>query len=215
MAYIDSELNKRRLNAMSSAAAGGSGVLSTSGPDSGSTDTAKAAKPVERQPATLGKILEVDLGNEARDRNVVRTEQARRRLDGEDVEDESVTEGKTKKIRIGRDGKPWRGRKRRTSEDIRRDQLVEEVLRENRRMFLPYVVHRIGCILIFLYLQSRFMKSLNSLRFLRKVTGKQMTALQKHSGANSWMLCRNASGRNQRHRRLQEVPEERKRKSFF
>jgi hypothetical protein len=155
MAYIDSELNKRRLNAMSPAAAGGSGMVNNSGPDSSSTDTAKAAKPVERQPATLGKILEVDLGNEARDRNVVRTEQARRRLDGEDVEDESATEGKTKKVRLGRDGKPWRGRKRRTSGDIRRDQLVEEVLRENRRTLPHHVVHNLRNMLKFPFVYSR------------------------------------------------------------
>lgn len=152
MAYIDSELNKRRLNVISPVAAEGNGMLNNSGPDTSSTDTAKAAKSVERQPATLGKILEVDLGNEARDRNVVRTEQARRRLGGEDVDDESATEGKTKKVRLGRDGKPWRGRKRRTSDDIRRDQLVEEVLRENRRTLPRDVVHTAGCILTFVCL---------------------------------------------------------------
>ena len=141
MAYIDSELDKRRLNAILPAAAWGTGISSTSKGGNDSTDTAIAAKSVERQPATLGKILEVDLGNEARDRNVILTEKARRRLDGEEVEDESATEGKPKKVMLGRDGKPWRGRKRRTSEDIRRDQLVEEVLRENRRMFFYYVTH--------------------------------------------------------------------------
>lgn len=33
--------------------------------------------------------------------------------------------------RLGRDGKPLRGKKRRTEEDIRRDALVEAVMREN------------------------------------------------------------------------------------
>jgi hypothetical protein len=99
----------------------------------------KDRKPLERQPASLGKLQEIDLGNEARDRNVERTEQARRRLDGEAVDPEDCegsngTRENTKKVRLGRDGKPWRGRKRRTSDDIRRDQLVEEVLRENRRL---------------------------------------------------------------------------------
>ena len=46
-----------------------------------------------------------------------------------------MIEGKGKggaPVRLGRDGKPWRGRKRRGSEDIKRDKLVEDVLRENR-----------------------------------------------------------------------------------
>ncbi|KAI9904927.1 hypothetical protein N3K66_001456 [Trichothecium roseum] len=37
-----------------------------------------------------------------------------------------------KKVRLGPDGKPWRGRKRRASDDVKRDQLVEEFLHENR-----------------------------------------------------------------------------------
>jgi len=80
----------------------------------------------------LGKLLEIDLGDEARNKNVERTNQARRRLDGEEVEDETVPGKKTGKVRLGRDGKPWRGRKRRASDDIKRDKLVEDVLRENR-----------------------------------------------------------------------------------
>lgn len=84
---------------------------------------------IQRQPAALGKLLEIDLGDEARDRNVERTEQARRRMDGEVVEEEPAPKGK---VRLGRDGKPWRPRKRRGSEDIKRDKLVEDVLRENR-----------------------------------------------------------------------------------
>jgi hypothetical protein len=46
---------------------------------------------------------------------------------------------RSKKIRLGPDGKPWRGgrRKRRGSDDIARDKLVEELLHENRREFLP------------------------------------------------------------------------------
>jgi hypothetical protein len=36
-------------------------------------------------------------------------------------------------VRLGPDGKPWRERKRRGSEDIKRDKMIEDVL-ENRRM---------------------------------------------------------------------------------
>ncbi|KAI9743116.1 MAG: hypothetical protein M1818_003411 [Claussenomyces sp. TS43310] len=93
----------------------------------------KSSKDGERQPAALGKIQEIDLGSEARARNAARTEQARKKLAGEDVEDEDEAGApKNKKVRLGRDGKPWRGKKRRTSDDVKRDALVEEVLRENR-----------------------------------------------------------------------------------
>jgi len=90
-------------------------------------------KDIQRQPAALGKLHEIDLGNEARDRNVSRTELARRKAAGEEIEaEEEAGAGKPKKIRLGKDGKPWRGRKRRNSEDVKRDQLVEELMRENR-----------------------------------------------------------------------------------
>lgn len=58
-----------------------------------------------------------------------RTEEKWRRL--ENGEFEQVATGK---VRTGRDGKPRRPPKRRPSEDIRRDQMVEAVLRESKRM---------------------------------------------------------------------------------
>jgi len=41
---------------------------------------------------------------------------------------------KAQRIRLGPDGKPWRGgrRKRRTSEDVKRDALVESLMRESQ-----------------------------------------------------------------------------------
>lgn len=78
-----------------------------------------------------GKLQEVDLGEEVRMRNANMTEQARRRLAGEAIESED--DGSRKRVRIGKDGKPWRGRKRRGSDDVKRDQLVEELMRENKR----------------------------------------------------------------------------------
>jgi hypothetical protein len=80
-----------------------------------------------------GKLHEVDLGEEVRRRNANMTEQARRRLAGEAVEADD--DSSTKRVRIGKDGKPWRGRKRRGSEDVKRDQLVEELMRENKGTF--------------------------------------------------------------------------------
>lgn len=81
-----------------------------------------------------GRLQEVDLGDEVRARNAAMTEQARRRLAGEAIEDES--DGSRKHPRVGKDGKPWRGRKRRASDDVKRDQMVEALMRENRRKFL-------------------------------------------------------------------------------
>ncbi|RYP39485.1 hypothetical protein DL767_002219 [Monosporascus sp. MG133] len=93
-----------------------------------------AAKPLERQPALQGELMEVDLGEEARSRNEAMTERARRRLLGEDVGDDyDGKEGaRPTKVRLGRDGKPWRPRNRRGSDAVKRDQIVEEILRENR-----------------------------------------------------------------------------------
>jgi hypothetical protein len=137
MAYIDSELAKRRQQQEGRVHPSSSPAISTSPRSRAQADDASRGKlsDIHREPAALGKLMEIDLGDEARDRNVLRTEQARRRMGGEVIEDEEEEGGKGKakgKVRLGRDGKPWRGRKRRGSEDIKRDKLVEEFLRENR-----------------------------------------------------------------------------------
>ncbi|RYC57908.1 Nucleoside-triphosphate phosphatase, partial [Xylaria longipes] len=62
------------------------------------------------------------------------TDRARRKLQGLAVEDEESAE-RPRKVRLGRDGKPWKPRNRRNSDDIKRDQLVEEILRENRHVY--------------------------------------------------------------------------------
>lgn len=101
--------------------------------------TKNAAPPLKEvfkdRPTRSGRLQEVDLGEEVRDRNAALTEQARRRLAGEASDDESA-EGKP---RLGKDGKPWRSRKRRASDDIKRDQLVEELMRENKREFYLFI----------------------------------------------------------------------------
>ncbi|KAL8984262.1 MAG: hypothetical protein Q9205_001729 [Flavoplaca limonia] len=81
-----------------------------------------------RQPAALGKLHEIDLGADATLRNIARTEAAQRRLEGGEPEIEETTG----KLRLRKDGKPWRGRRRRNSDDVKRDRLVEEVMRESR-----------------------------------------------------------------------------------
>ncbi|RDW77089.1 hypothetical protein BP6252_05142 [Coleophoma cylindrospora] len=128
MAYIDSQLAKRSSPSMNATTA----TTTTASTQSSNLPNAPSrfqAEDVHRQPAALGKLQEIDLGDEARSRNVERTDKARRRLDGEEIEEEEVKKGK---VRLGRDGKPWRGRKRRGSDDVKRDKLVEDILRENR-----------------------------------------------------------------------------------
>ena len=119
MAFIDAELAKRLHGAEPTPDSDTSGAA---------TGIARAEASVNRQPASLGKLHEVDLGPSSTLSNVARTEAARRRLEtGEPAEEPPQ--------RLGRDGKPWRGgrgRKRRTSSAVRRDKMVEEVLRESR-----------------------------------------------------------------------------------
>ncbi|KAI1470086.1 uncharacterized protein F4812DRAFT_421468 [Daldinia caldariorum] len=101
-------------------------------------------RPEQRNRALQGQLLEIDLGEEARSRNEALTERATRKLQGQLVDDEDDDEDDEqlrngdgsarpkKKVRLGRDGKPWRPRNRRNSDDIKRDQIVEEILRESR-----------------------------------------------------------------------------------
>lgn len=84
-----------------------------------------------RAPATIGKLHEIDLGQETKLRNIARTEAATKRLVGDDAE-APVEESTTEKPAAEKDGKAWRNRKRRNSKDVERDRLVEEVLRESK-----------------------------------------------------------------------------------
>ena len=124
MAYIDSELAKRRQSHGKSVTLF-SGALS----DDDLVDGLPADLAKHRQPAALGKLHEIDLGADATLRNIARTEAAQRRLEGGEPEIEETTG----KLRLRKDGKPWRGRRRRNSDDVKRDRLVEEVMRESRR----------------------------------------------------------------------------------
>ena len=121
MAYIDSELAKRRqAQPTLSSHNGAMRELSESGAliDAG----------LHRQPAALGKLHEIDLGPDATLKNIARTEEAKRRLAGGASDEEGIG-----KVKLRRDGKPYR-RKRRNSQDVKRDKLVEEVMKESRRM---------------------------------------------------------------------------------
>ncbi|KAM7197614.1 hypothetical protein V8F20_006504 [Naviculisporaceae sp. PSN 640] len=137
--YIESELARRKRLAAAAAAQqqqdaensgdgqGGSGVPLKVDPT-----LPASGVPVESQRVLQGRLMEIDLGEEARARTAAMTERARRRLQGEDVNDDEANDSHPKKVRLGPDGKPWRPRNRRGSDDIKRDQLVEELLSENR-----------------------------------------------------------------------------------
>lgn len=124
MAYIDSELAKRRHGHERHLHTSNSQNLDDCSIDDLPADLAK-----HRQPAALGKLQEIDLGLDATLRNIARTEAAKKRLEGGEPEVDEATG----KVRLRRDGKPWRGRRRRNSDDVKRDKLVEEVMKESRR----------------------------------------------------------------------------------
>ncbi|KAJ5138876.1 Hepatocellular carcinoma-associated antigen 59 [Penicillium bovifimosum] len=81
----------------------------------------------KREPATLGKLHEIDLGHEATLRNIARTEAATRKMAEKGDLPTSAPDATSEA-----GGKSWRNRKQRTQADIDRDRLVEEVLRESK-----------------------------------------------------------------------------------
>ncbi|KAI1107886.1 hepatocellular carcinoma-associated antigen 59-domain-containing protein [Jackrogersella minutella] len=138
--YIEAQLAKRH-NAIASSSSSRAGTTTTHSqssnqqPRTTEPTTITAPKPGNPNRALQGQLMEIDLGDEARSRNEALTERATRKMQGEAVEDEEQAGGRPRKVRLGRDGKPWRSRNRRNSDDIRRDQLVEEILRENRHVY--------------------------------------------------------------------------------
>ncbi|KAF7549700.1 hypothetical protein G7046_g8256 [Stylonectria norvegica] len=121
MEYIESHLSKR-----SAPSDGPDEPQPTSPSAAPATTTAGSATKPEGHAIMQGRLMEIDLGDEARDRNVARTERA---TGGTTV---AADDGRVKRRRLGKDGKPWRSRNRRGSDAIKRDQLVEQILRESR-----------------------------------------------------------------------------------
>jgi hypothetical protein len=137
MTFIESEMAKRyRRNVPTDATGSEIPVGSEAGATPSATDLP------QREPASLGKLHEIDLGQETKLQNIVRTEAATRRLVGDDENTHPKSDGSlSKTARTGKDERPWCHRKRRTSEDVERDRLVEEVLRESKRkcrLLFPY-----------------------------------------------------------------------------
>lgn len=120
MAYIDSELAKRLYPTTPNSSGNTSNPIFNKPRSEESTQPKEAV--VQREPATFGKLHEIDLSEDPR-------EKARNRV----VNKTPVDTAQQPKIRIGRNGKPYipKNRNRRNSEDIRRDALVEAVLTEN------------------------------------------------------------------------------------
>lgn len=98
-----------------------------------------------REPASLGKLHEIDLGHEATLRNIARTEAATRQMENGQLPT-SVDHATSETGRPGSDGKSWRNRKQRTEADIARDRLVEEVLRESKCVWYSKVKSYILCL---------------------------------------------------------------------
>ncbi|CAK7212109.1 hypothetical protein SBRCBS47491_001361 [Sporothrix bragantina] len=132
--YVDAQLAKRHQAETAQAHDSlGAGSLPTTNTGAGLSGAGISSAEAREQLAMKGKLHEIDLGAEARARNVAMTERATQRMRGTGVDangggDDSM-EDSTR--RLGRDGKPL-ARKRRDSDDLKRDQLVEQFLHENR-----------------------------------------------------------------------------------
>lgn len=128
--YIESEMTKRsqQRHLLASDIHGNPTSASPVNEATGETSTSGLA---QREPATLGRLHEIDLGHENRIRNIARTQAATRSLGGSKGQQAVASAAGP-----GLDGKKAGGpeRKERSMQDIERDRLVEEVLRESRRM---------------------------------------------------------------------------------
>ncbi|KAM0503823.1 hypothetical protein ACHAP8_003065 [Fusarium lateritium] len=115
MDYIESRLSNRAARDSSQP------TSSASASDPVGQSSTTATKHETGRAVMQGQLMEIDLGDHAQDSSAARNGGAGQG-DGE--------ERRAKKPRLRRDGKPWRPRKRRDSDAVKRDQLVDEILRE-------------------------------------------------------------------------------------
>jgi hypothetical protein len=120
MDYIESRLSNRVARDSSQP------TSSASASDPARQSSTTATKHEAGRAVMQGQLMEIDLGDQAQDSSAARNGHA-----GQGEGDER----RAKKPRLRRDGKPWRPRKRRDSDAVKRDQLVDEILREARRMY--------------------------------------------------------------------------------
>lgn len=98
---------------------------SNSGPSTETQNLVDAEQSI-RIAAGMGKIEEVDV-------EPMSKQSSERWTRFDNGEYKQVATGK---VRLGRDGKPRRGPMRRNSEDIRRDQMVEAIMSESKRVYV-------------------------------------------------------------------------------
>ncbi|KAF2195088.1 hypothetical protein K469DRAFT_722406 [Zopfia rhizophila CBS 207.26] len=135
IAYIEARMAEKRNQQYGPTSSASVSSTSIAAPPAGIKNVdvkveATRKHPEDRQAAGMGKLQEIDLGPEATARNIQRTEEARMRLEsGYTGLEEPQSPGQG---RSGKDGRPRRRRpqKRRNSEDLLRDKMVEQVLRE-------------------------------------------------------------------------------------
>ncbi|EXJ95474.1 hypothetical protein A1O1_00596 [Capronia coronata CBS 617.96] len=142
VAFIDAELARRRQRTVSPSShtqqptqKGDAVPNPSSSHSTADKPTTSSAIPPPSLPASVRQLSEVDLGSLAHDINLARTQAALQRAKaGQPPVAEEAPAPKPRKPRIGRDGKPMRPRprKRRNSEDLARDALVEQVLHEHK-----------------------------------------------------------------------------------
>lgn len=125
MAYIDAEMAKRYKR---SPLPEGTQADQPVSQESGGAPSTQGQQH-ERLPAALGKLHEIDLGQETKLQNIVRTEAATRRLAGDE---DSLRPDEAGLSTERAPARSWRNRNRRTSADVERDRLVEEILRESK-----------------------------------------------------------------------------------
>ncbi|CAG7998052.1 unnamed protein product [Penicillium olsonii] len=126
MAYIDSEMAKR---SQPHAQGQNSDADQTASKEIAANLSFHGQQ--QREPASLGRLHEIDLGQEATLRNIARTEAATRKLAGDEDSpsvDHDIESGTSRSAHGGKS----RRHKQRTDADIERDRLVEEVLRESK-----------------------------------------------------------------------------------
>lgn len=131
MAYVDSEMARR--NHAATQEINLQPVKDTDSNFKKDPKTDQTKDPLKLQ--SQSQLSEFDLGPDAYQKNIARTEAAiARAQSGIPLPEEETKPRRPRKPRLGRDGKPLppRPRKRRNSEDVARDALVEQLLHERR-----------------------------------------------------------------------------------
>lgn len=150
IAYVEAEMARRRgIAAAAAAAAENTNIDNGSRHNTETTTTTSRFTPAQRNAASLGKLHEIDLGPSATEANIARTEAAARSLldpsqstststSTTNPDQQTTTTTTTTATANQKSKRPFNKRSRRTSTDIARDTLVEQILHETAlSTFLP------------------------------------------------------------------------------